>query len=127
MQKPLARNLIKYFVQITHGVNLKDISFNIMFPIIDISQIMAKSRDWDELQWVWTEWRRVSGRPIRDLYLQLVTLTNDAARMNSTSNFISVPEALNEICDADKVDRRIISLHARLQKNYNYIVFIKTA
>ncbi|XP_012539673.1 angiotensin-converting enzyme [Monomorium pharaonis] len=49
----------------------------------DISQIMARSRDWDELQYVWTEWRRRSGRPIRDLYIQLVTLTNDAARMNN--------------------------------------------
>lgn len=53
---------------------------------------MAKSRDWDELQYVWTEWRRRSGRPIRDLYIQLVTLTNDAARMNSTSNINSEPE-----------------------------------
>ncbi|KAG5320838.1 ACE enzyme, partial [Pseudoatta argentina] len=49
----------------------------------DISQIMAKSRDWDELQYVWTEWRRRSGRSIRDLYHQLIALTNDAARMNN--------------------------------------------
>ncbi|XP_077271892.1 angiotensin-converting enzyme Ance-3 [Temnothorax americanus] len=49
----------------------------------DISQIMARSRDWDELQYVWTEWRRRSGRPIKDLYQQLITLTNDAARMNN--------------------------------------------
>lgn len=45
---------------------------------------MAKSRDWDELQYVWTEWRRRSGTPIKDLYQQLVTLNNDAARLNST-------------------------------------------
>ncbi|XP_014475472.1 PREDICTED: angiotensin-converting enzyme-like [Dinoponera quadriceps] len=49
----------------------------------DISQIMAKSRDWDELQYVWTEWRRRSGAPIRDLYQQLVTLNNEAARLNN--------------------------------------------
>ncbi|XP_032666101.1 angiotensin-converting enzyme-like isoform X2 [Odontomachus brunneus] len=49
----------------------------------EISQIMAKSRDWDELQYVWTEWRRRSGAPIRDLYQQLVTLNNDAARLNN--------------------------------------------
>ncbi|XP_050452521.1 angiotensin-converting enzyme isoform X1 [Cataglyphis hispanica] len=49
----------------------------------DISQIMAKSRDWDELQYVWTEWRRRSGTPIKDLYQQLVTLNNDAARLNN--------------------------------------------
>ncbi|CAL1685998.1 unnamed protein product [Lasius platythorax] len=49
----------------------------------DISQIMAKSRDWDELQYVWAEWRRRSGTPIKDLYQQLMTLNNDAARLNN--------------------------------------------
>lgn len=44
---------------------------------------MAKSRDWDELTWVWTEWRRKSGRPMRDLFEQLSDLTNDAAKYNS--------------------------------------------
>jgi Angiotensin-converting enzyme len=44
---------------------------------------MAKSRDWDELQWVWTEWRRKSGKPMRDLFEQLADLTNDAAKYNS--------------------------------------------
>lgn len=51
----------------------------------DISQIMARSRDWDELQYVWTEWRRRSGMRIKDLYQQLVTLNNEAARLNSRS------------------------------------------
>ncbi|XP_043273718.1 angiotensin-converting enzyme [Venturia canescens] len=49
----------------------------------DVSRIMAKSRDWDELQWVWVEWRRRSGSQIRDLYGQLVQLNNDAARLNN--------------------------------------------
>ncbi|XP_031773861.1 angiotensin-converting enzyme [Apis florea] len=49
----------------------------------DISQIMAKSRNWDELQYVWTEWRRRSGMRIKDLYQQLVTLNNEAAKLNN--------------------------------------------
>ncbi|XP_076240177.1 angiotensin-converting enzyme Ance-3 isoform X2 [Calliopsis andreniformis] len=49
----------------------------------DISQIMARSRNWDELQYVWTEWRRRSGMRIKDLYQQLVTLNNEAARLNN--------------------------------------------
>lgn len=44
---------------------------------------MAKSRNWDELQYVWTEWRRRSGMRIKDLYQQLVTLNNEAAKLNS--------------------------------------------
>ncbi|XP_031825829.1 angiotensin-converting enzyme Ance-3 [Nomia melanderi] len=49
----------------------------------DIAQIMARSRNWDELQYVWTEWRRRSGMRIKDLYQQLVTLNNEAARLNN--------------------------------------------
>ncbi|CAH2267102.1 jg8363 [Pararge aegeria aegeria] len=49
----------------------------------DLQFIMSHSRDWDELQHVWTEWRRNTGRRIRDLYEQLVDLTNQAARLNN--------------------------------------------
>ncbi|CAK1598422.1 unnamed protein product [Parnassius mnemosyne] len=49
----------------------------------ELQDIMSHSRDWDELQHVWTEWRRNTGRRIRDLYEQLVDLTNQAARLNN--------------------------------------------
>ncbi|XP_012283473.1 angiotensin-converting enzyme [Orussus abietinus] len=49
----------------------------------DIAQIMAKSKDWDELQYVWTEWRRRNGVRMRELYQQLIQINNDAARLNN--------------------------------------------
>lgn len=49
----------------------------------DLVHIMSHSRDWDELQHVWAEWRRQTGRRIRDLYEQLADLTNQAARLNN--------------------------------------------
>lgn len=49
----------------------------------ELKNIMAKSRDWEELTYVWTEWRRKSGRNMRELFEQLVDLTNEAARFNS--------------------------------------------
>ncbi|CAG9795376.1 unnamed protein product [Diatraea saccharalis] len=49
----------------------------------ELQFIMSHSRDWDELQHVWTEWRRNTGKRIRDLYEQLVDLTNQAARLNN--------------------------------------------
>ncbi|KOB78820.1 Ance-3 [Operophtera brumata] len=49
----------------------------------ELQFIMSHSRDWDELQHIWTEWRRNTGRRIRDLYEQLVDLTNQAARLNT--------------------------------------------
>ncbi|KAJ8682442.1 hypothetical protein QAD02_018234, partial [Eretmocerus hayati] len=58
-----------------------------LFP--EISQIMAHSRDWDELQWIWLEWRRRSGSQIKELYHQLVDLNNEAARL---TNFTDAAE-----------------------------------
>lgn len=49
----------------------------------DLTLIMARSRDWSELQHVWTEWRRNTGLKFRDLYEQLADLTNQAAKLNS--------------------------------------------
>lgn len=59
------------------------IAFGILMQARSTFQIMAKSRDWDELTWVWTEWRRKAGKPMRDLFEQLADLTNDAAKYNS--------------------------------------------
>lgn len=64
---------------------------------IDISRIMAKSRDWDELQWVWVEWRRRSGSQIRELYGQLIHLNNDVAEQNSELIFLTADEMLIQI------------------------------
>lgn len=47
---------------------------------------MAVSRDWDELQHTWVEWRRRSGMKLRDLYEQLIDLSNYAARLNSKTS-----------------------------------------
>ena len=44
---------------------------------------MARSRDWDELQHTWVEFRRRTGQYIKDMYDQLVDLTNEAAKLNS--------------------------------------------
>lgn len=44
---------------------------------------MARSRDWDELQHVWIEWHRKTGQKIKELYVQLVDLSNYAAQLNS--------------------------------------------
>ena len=44
---------------------------------------MSKSRNWDELQYTWLEWRRRTGIQMKDLYQQLVQLNNDAAQLNS--------------------------------------------
>ena len=45
----------------------------------DLEDIMATSTDFNELWYVWQQWRTVAGIPIRDQYLRFVQLSNDAA------------------------------------------------
>lgn len=51
----------------------------------DLTNIMAKSRNWDELQHIWMEWRRNTGQNMKDTYEQLVAISNEAAKLNSES------------------------------------------
>jgi peptidyl-dipeptidase A len=48
----------------------------------ELSLVMSDSRDPDELEYYWTQWRDMSGAKIRDLYKDYVRLINKAARMN---------------------------------------------
>lgn len=48
----------------------------------DIKDILAHSRNYNELLHVWNEWRRVAGKPMKTKFLRYVELINEAARMN---------------------------------------------
>lgn len=50
---------------------------------LDLSTIMSRSRDWNELQHTWIEWRRRTGQKSRDMFEQLVDVSNQAALLNS--------------------------------------------
>lgn len=49
---------------------------------VDLTKIMAESRDYDELLFAWQGWRNASGRLIRDDYKRYVQLANKAAVLN---------------------------------------------
>ncbi|XP_058056752.1 angiotensin-converting enzyme [Anopheles bellator] len=80
-----------------------------------LKDIMAKSRDWNELQYTWIEWRRKSGRNMRDLFEQLVDLTNDAGRVNNftdASAYWTFPyESRNFREEMEQVWREILPLY----------------
>ena len=44
---------------------------------------MATSTDYNELTYVWTEWRNAASKPMRDDYINYVELSNKAAQMNN--------------------------------------------
>lgn len=47
-----------------------------------IKDTLEESRDYDELLHVWNEWRKVSGKPVKEKYLRYVELENKAAKLN---------------------------------------------
>lgn len=83
----------------------------------DLKEIMAKSRDWDELLYVWGEWRRKSGENMKELYEQLIDLTNEAAKHNSKQliwkSFL--------ICN--RIEFNIIFSHIDFSSAYEYWTF----
>ncbi len=53
-----------------------------MSNVADLTEIMATSRDWDELLWAWQGWRNESAREMPPMYEEFVGLLNQAATMN---------------------------------------------
>ena len=47
----------------------------------ELEDIMATSRDYDELLWAWEAWHN-SSRPIKPLYVEFVNKSNEAAKEN---------------------------------------------
>ncbi|XP_072270719.1 angiotensin-converting enzyme [Pyxicephalus adspersus] len=48
----------------------------------DLTALLAKSRDYDELLWAWKGWRDSSGKKMRNHYKRYVELGNEAAVLN---------------------------------------------
>ncbi|KRF98312.1 uncharacterized protein Dwil_GK15020 [Drosophila willistoni] len=51
-----------------------------------LKDIMAKSRDWDELQHTWVEYHRKAGREMRNDYEQLADVMQEVAYVNNVTN-----------------------------------------
>jgi len=50
--------------------------------LLDIVDKIATSTDYDELTYLWSEWRKVASKPMRDDYKEYVRLENKAAEAN---------------------------------------------
>lgn len=49
---------------------------------LDLTDILATSRDYDELLFVWKGWRDASGKKMKNNYKRYVELSNKAAVLN---------------------------------------------
>lgn len=48
----------------------------------ELSEMMSKSRDYKLLKYIWKSWRDVSGKKIKNKFLQYVSLSNEGAKLN---------------------------------------------
>ena len=48
----------------------------------DVKRIMSESRDPEELQYYWEQWREQTGEKYLDQYKQYIDLYNEAAELN---------------------------------------------
>jgi peptidyl-dipeptidase A len=53
--------------------------------LLDLTRIIAQSKDANELAHMWQQWHEETGRPLRSKFIRYVELSNDAARMNGTT------------------------------------------
>uniref|UniRef100_A0A7G3ADB7 Angiotensin-converting enzyme n=1 Tax=Lutzomyia longipalpis TaxID=7200 RepID=A0A7G3ADB7_LUTLO len=53
----------------------------------EITKVMAESTDYDELEYVWKEWREKSGKLMRSDYRTYIDLSNRAATMNGFADY----------------------------------------
>ena len=58
---------------------------NLIFAL-DIESVLASSKDYDELSYVWSEWRKVAAKPMRSAYENYVNLSNLAAQANDLND-----------------------------------------
>lgn len=47
-----------------------------------LEEVMARSRNSSQLKWAWKGWRDESGAKMKDLYKDLVNITNEGAHEN---------------------------------------------
>ncbi|KAJ8961523.1 hypothetical protein NQ318_014773 [Aromia moschata] len=81
----------------------------------ELTQILANSRDPEELQHVWLQWRNSIGPKCRSLYKDYVSLNNEAARLN---NFADTAEYWLHDYEDPNIRQEIQNLWEQLKPLY---------
>lgn len=48
----------------------------------ELTEILASSRDYNQLLWLWKSWRDATGKEMRSKYSKFTELMNEAAGLN---------------------------------------------
>ncbi|KAF5302725.1 hypothetical protein FQR65_LT08467 [Abscondita terminalis] len=86
----------------------------------DIESILVKSRDYDELIYVWSKWRDATGVKMKETYKKYVELSNEATVINGFKDkgelWQSDYESPNFVDDMDKMWMQVKPLYDELHK-----------
>ncbi|CAG9818311.1 unnamed protein product [Phaedon cochleariae] len=81
----------------------------------DLTNILAKSRNPEELSHVWLQWRNSVGPKCKNLYIDYVNISNEAARMN---NFTDNSEYWLHSYEVDDMKQQVQNLWEQLRPLY---------
>ncbi len=83
-----------------------------------ITKILAESRDYNELSWVWTEWYNATGVKMKSLYVQLIDLVNQGA---IKKGFADASEDWMHELETVDFELTVDSLYAKLKPFYEQL------
>ncbi|KAG5670746.1 hypothetical protein PVAND_000987 [Polypedilum vanderplanki] len=82
----------------------------------DLSDLLATSTNYDELEWAWTQWREKSGKLMRDDYKIYIELLNEAAKLNGKNDY---GEIWRESYEDDKLYENVDKMWDKVEPLYN--------
>ncbi|XP_054706990.1 angiotensin-converting enzyme-like [Uloborus diversus] len=59
----------------------------LMCEIPDLAKVLYTSRNYDELKYIWREWRNATNRKLKKMYLQYMKLSNEMARSDGFEDY----------------------------------------
>uniref|UniRef100_H0UWL7 Angiotensin-converting enzyme n=1 Tax=Cavia porcellus TaxID=10141 RepID=H0UWL7_CAVPO len=91
----------------------------------DLTNVMATSRKYEELLWVWKGWRDKVGRAILPFFPKYVELTNKAARLNG---YIDAGDSWRSMYETPSLEQDLEQIFLELQPLYqNLHAYVRRA
>ncbi|KAM4843363.1 angiotensin-converting enzyme isoform 1-T1 [Thomomys bottae] len=91
----------------------------------DLTNMMATSRDYEQLLWVWQSWRDKVGKKILPFFPKYVELANKAARLNG---YIDAGDSWRSMYETPSLERDLEKLFQELQPLYlNLHAYVRRA
>ncbi|KAM5273113.1 angiotensin-converting enzyme isoform 3-T3 [Ctenodactylus gundi] len=81
----------------------------------NLTNVMATSRNYDELLWVWKSWRDAAGRAILPFFPKYVELANKAARLNG---YVDAGDSWRSTYESPSLEQDLEQLFQELQPLY---------